>query len=247
MRSPLLITFSGLDGAGKSTQIDNLRERLTAAGLKIKQLAFWDDVVVGTRYREGFVHKVYGSEKGIGAPDKPVNRRDKNMRAWYLTCLRHTMYLLDAINLRLVIARTLRSGIDVLIVDRYIYDELVNLPLERALTRGFVRFCAKLVPLPDIAYLLDADPEAARARKPEYPVDFLRQSRTAYHLLSNLLTTMTIIPPLPLAEAKAAVITACDRAILAKETRPAPFRTKRGIPASPSSARLGRDSSFRSE
>jgi thymidylate kinase len=219
MKSPLLITFSGLDGAGKSTQIENLHERLAAAGLKIKQLAFWDDVVVGTRYREGFVHKVYGSEKGIGAPEKPVNRRDKNMRAWYLTCLRHTMYLLDAVNLRLVIAKALRSGTDVVIVDRYIYDELVNLPLQRTLTRSFVRLCTKLVPLPDIAYLLDADPEAARARKPEYPTDFLRQSRTVYHRLANLLGTMTVIPPLPLLEAKAAVVTACDRAILARELK----------------------------
>jgi thymidylate kinase len=229
IQSPLLITFSGLDGAGKSTQIENLRDRLAAAGLTITQLAFWDDVVVGTRYREGFVHKVYGSEKGIGAPDKPVNRRDKNMRAWYLTCLRHTMYLLDAINLRLVIGRALRSGADVVIVDRYIYDELVNLPLQRALTRGFIRFCAKLVPPPHIAYLLDADPDAARARKPEYPVDFLRQSRTAYHRLANLLGTMTVIPPLPLPEAKAAVVTACDRAILAL----ASFRAERGIPTFP--------------
>lgn len=215
-RYPLLITFSGLDGSGKSTQIENLRERLAAAGLKIRQLAFWDDVVVGTRYREGFVHKVYGSEKGIGAPDKPVNRRDKNMRAWYLTCLRHTMYLLDALNLRRVIAKALRSGTDVVIVDRYIYDELVNLPLERAATRAFVRFAGKLVPHPDLAYLLDADPEAARARKPEYPVDFLHQSRAAYHRLAHILGTMTLIPPLPLAEAKTAVVTACDRAIIAK-------------------------------
>lgn len=217
IQSPLLITFSGVDGAGKSTQIENLRERLSTAGLTIRQLAFWDDVVVGTRYREGFVHKVYGSEKGIGAPDKPVNRRDKNMRAWYLTCLRHAMYLLDAINLRLVIAKALRSGTDVVIVDRYIYDELVNLPLDRSVTRSFVRVAAKLVPLPDIAYLLDADPEAARARKPEYPIDFLHHSRAAYHCLAKLLGTMTLIPPLPLAEAKAEVITACDRAILTKE------------------------------
>ena len=219
IRSPLLITFSGVDGAGKSTQIENLRERLASAGLKIRQLAFWDDVVVGTRYREGFVHKVYGSEKGIGAPDKPVNRRDKNMRGWYLTCLRHAMYLLDAINLRFVMGKALRSGTDVVIVDRYIYDELVNLPMDRAATRSFVRMAASLVPRPDIAYLLDADPEAARARKPEYPVDFLHQSRAAYHRLANLLGTMTLIPPLPLAEAKAEVVTACDRAILTKELK----------------------------
>ncbi|MFZ0707094.1 MAG: hypothetical protein WAM71_15925, partial [Candidatus Korobacteraceae bacterium] len=52
---PLLISFSGLDGAGKSTQIQNLVDYLEDRGVVVKTLAFWDDVVVGTRYREGFV------------------------------------------------------------------------------------------------------------------------------------------------------------------------------------------------
>src|SRR5690349_22255582 len=110
-----------------------------------------------TRYREGFVHTVYGSEKGVGAPNKPVNRRDKNVRAWYLTIARHLLYMLDAINLRRKVSRALKSGADVVILDRYIYDELANLPLERRTTVAFLRFIQKVVPLPDIAYLLDAD------------------------------------------------------------------------------------------
>ena len=71
-KTPLLVSFSGVDGSGKSTQIENLRSALHAAGLKTTTLAFWDNVVVGVKYREGFVHKVYKSERGIGAPGKPV-------------------------------------------------------------------------------------------------------------------------------------------------------------------------------
>jgi thymidylate kinase len=228
---PLLISFSGLDGAGKSTQIDNLRERLSAAGLKVKLLTFWDNVVVMTKYREGFVHKVYNSEKGIGAPDKPVNRRDKNVRAWYLTIARHALYLLDAIHLRTVLSGAFRSGSDVVIVDRYVYDELANLPLDRALTRGFLWLIGKIAPRPDVAYLLDADPEAAHARKPEYPVDFMHKCRAAYHRLANLLATMTVIPPLPLPEAKLAVVTACDKAILSRALELGPVNRSIGAPA----------------
>src|SRR6478735_9348695 len=120
--SPLLISFSGVDGSGKSTQIESLCSALHAAGLKTILLAFWDNVVVGVKYREGFVHKVYKSERGIGAPGKPVNRRDKNMRGWHLTLARHFLYLLDAINLRRVVARErTKAGVDVVILDRYIY------------------------------------------------------------------------------------------------------------------------------
>jgi thymidylate kinase len=209
-RKPALISFSGLDGSGKSTQIDNLRSTLTANGLSSELLAFWDNVVVGTRYREGFVHKVYKSEKGIGAPDKPVNRQDKNVRRWYLSFARHGLYLLDSIHLRLVIRRARRSGTDVIIMDRYIYDELANLPLGNKLTQMFIRFVQWLVPTPDVAYLLDADVEAARARKPEYPVDFMHKCRRWYYQLASILGTMTIIPPLPLEEAKQAVVKAFE-------------------------------------
>lgn len=209
---PLLVTFSGLDGAGKTTQIENLRAALAAAGLRSGLIAFWDNVVVLSRYREGFVHKVYGSERGIGAPGKPVNRRDKNVRRWYLTAMRHALYLLDALHLRLVAARARRGDDDVVIFDRYVYDELANLPLHNALSRCFARLVAAIVPQPDVAFLLDADPEAAVARKPEYPLDFMRKCRSSYYALAALLGTMTIVPPLPLEQAKASVV---ERALAA--------------------------------
>jgi thymidylate kinase len=209
---PLLISFSGVDGSGKSTQIENLCSALHSAGLRTTLLAFWDNVVVGVRYREGFVHKVYKSERGIGAPGKPVNRRDKNMRGWHLTLARHFLYLLDAINLRRVVEREKRkAGIDVLILDRYIFDELSNLNLTNPLSRLFVKFVQALVPRPDIAYLLDADPVAAYARKPEYPVEFMKKCRRAYFDLAGLLGTMTVIPALSLPEAKLAVLKAAEQ------------------------------------
>ena len=211
-KRPLVISFSGLDGAGKSTQIENVRAHIAAAGLSDKLLAFWDDVVVGCRWREGFVHKVYKSERGVGAPGKPVQRRDKNVRKWYLNLLRHGLYLLDAVSLVWVAARARRSGADVIIFDRYVYDELANLPLENPLTRAYVQMIAALVPRPDIAFLLDADPQAAHERKPEYPVDFMRAARRAYFELARQLGTMNVVPPLPLEQAKDAVVRALAQA-----------------------------------
>jgi thymidylate kinase len=214
--TPLLVSFSGLDGAGKSTQIENLRICLETAGYRVKLLAFWDDVVVLSGYREDFVHKVYKSEIGIGAPGKPVERRDKNVRRWYLTLARHILYLLDALHLGWVIERARGSGADVVIFDRYIYDEWANLPLKNPLTRVYIRLIETVTPRPDVAYLLDADPGAACQRKPEYPLEFMRRCRTAYHALADFLGTMTTIPPLPLEQAKMAVEGAM-RIVLADE------------------------------
>lgn len=215
-RRPLLISFSGLDGSGKSTQIENLQRVLQDRGLRVAQLAFWDDVVVLGRYREGFVHKVYGSERGIGAPGQPVNRRDKNVRKWYLTLARHALYLLDALHLALVVADARRSGNDAILLDRYIYDELANLPLAKPATRIFVRAVHDLVPRPDLAYLLDVDPQQARQRKPEYPLEFLYACRRSYLCLAQMLGHITVIPPLELADAAREVEKALERVLPAE-------------------------------
>ena len=201
-RKPLLVSFSGVDGCGKTTQIQNVRALLARLGLSDTLVTFWDDVVVLSRYREGFVHVVYGSERGIGSPERPVNRRDKNVRAWYLTAMRHLLYLLDAIHLRLIVRRLRRSGCDAVIFDRYIYDEWANLPLDNPLTRLYLMMVKPLAPQPNLALLLDADPDEARARKPEYPVEFMHKCRRAYFELARILRNITAVPPLPLPDAK---------------------------------------------
>ncbi len=43
-RQPIFVSFSGIDGAGKSTQIDALRSQLIEAGLRVRLITFWDDV-----------------------------------------------------------------------------------------------------------------------------------------------------------------------------------------------------------
>lgn len=207
INEPVVVSFSGLDGSGKTTQILALREAIAQLGLRSDLITFWDDVVVGTRYRESFVHKVYGSEKGVGAPGRPVERRDKNVRAGYLTVIRHLLYLADAVHLRFVLSRARRGGARVIIMDRYIYDELSNLPLENRVSKICAKLIAKIAPRPQLALLLDADPVLARARKPEYSLEFMHQSRRSYFRLAQLLGCITIIPPSALEEAQRAVLT----------------------------------------
>ncbi|HXM61722.1 MAG TPA: hypothetical protein VN950_12775 [Terriglobales bacterium] len=196
-----LISFSGIDGAGKSTQIEILRDRLRQAGLRVSLLAFWDDVAMLTRVREFSGHTLFKGEKGVGAPDKPVNRRDKNVKSWYMSAVRFALYFLDAVSLCFVVAKQRGSGADVIIFDRYLHDELANLALHHRISRIYARLLLTMTPQPDIAYFLDADPAQARERKPEYPVAFLHQSRAAYLTLSEMGRGMTVIAPLPIAQA----------------------------------------------
>src|SRR5579864_7022442 len=122
--SPKIISFSGIDGAGKSTQIRALETWLASAGLRTITLTFWDDVAMFSRSRELSSRKIFKGDPGIGSPDKPVHRRDKNVKAWPVTTLRLCLYLADAASLCIKIRKARRTGdVQVVIFDRYIYDE----------------------------------------------------------------------------------------------------------------------------
>lgn len=193
--APALITFSGIDGAGKSTQIANLEARLTNAGMRFIRLALWDDVAVLKRFREDTMAKVFKGEKGIGSPEKPVRRNDKNVRRWYLTVGRCALFSLDAIRLRRVIGALRGIDLDIIIFDRYSYDELASLRLENRWVKMFARGLLRVVPRPAIGFVLDAEPEIAHRRKPEYPVEFLYRYRSAYLFLAHTVTEMAAIEP----------------------------------------------------
>ena len=105
------------------------------------------------------MHKVLGSEQGVGEPGHPVERRDKNVRSGYLTVMRHLLYLADAVHLRIVLSRARRSGDGVIVMDRYLYDELANLPLQNRFSAAYAKLLAWIAPRPDLTFLLDTVPE----------------------------------------------------------------------------------------
>ena len=202
---PILISFSGMDGSGKSTQIEALCCRLVDGGIPVLRLAFWDHVVGLSKWRAAFSHKFLKSDGRVGEPGKPARRNDKNNRAWYLILARSALYLLDALNLRRVVGRARKSDARVIIFDRYIYDQLATLPLEHPMARTYARWVLRFVPKPDVAYLLDAEPEVARERKPEYPVDFLHKYRHSYLRLRDI-ADLALIEPQSQADSQAAIV-----------------------------------------
>lgn len=202
----VLVSFSGIDGAGKSSQIDHLKATLEQHGLSVRVIAFWDQIATLKGLRESAGHSIFKGDKGVGSPSAPINRKDKNVRSLPMTLIRLFMYAFDAISNRRVAKRALHAGADLVIFDRYIYDELANLELTNPLIRVYVRSLVWFVPRPDISFILDADPAQARARKPEYPLDFLVFSRQSYLALSKIAGGMTVVPALPLDEVKQFVV-----------------------------------------
>jgi thymidylate kinase len=215
----IFVSFSGVDGAGKSTQIAALRKWLEAQGLRVSTITFWDNIAMLTGLREGAGHRIFKGEKGVGSPEAPVNRRDKNVQSRTMTCVRLGLYALDAISTRIRVNQALNSDTDFIIFDRYIYDQFANLKLRSGFVRAYVTALMKIVPRPDIGYVLDADPLAARARKPEYPLDFIYINRRAYLDLADMIGGLTVIPAGPVQQMQADVLRHAFRAMELGEAR----------------------------
>lgn len=217
-----VVSFSGIDGAGKSTQIEALQCHLRELGLRSTLYTFWDNVVVFPGLREHMSFKAFKGDKGIGSPDKPITRRDKNVTSWYIVAIRLLLYLLDAYSLRVAVSGS--DDVDFIIFDRYIYDELANLPLHRRSVLLYVRLLLSLIPKPDIAYVVDADPEAAHRRKPEYPLEFVRKNRESYIALSRLVRGMTVLAPRSVQETTARIKESISQVCSRSENQPLDFK-----------------------
>jgi thymidylate kinase len=217
-----LVSFSGIDGAGKSTQIEALQSYLLEIGVRSTLYTFWDNVVVFPGLREHMSFKAFRGDKGIGSPDKPIVRRDKNVTSWYLTAIRLFLYLLDAYSLRVAVSGRSNTE-DVVIFDRYIYDELANLPLKNWLVLSYVRLLLVLIPKPDLAFVVDAEPEAAHIRKPEYPLEFVRKNRDSYIELSHMVRGITVLPPRSVEETTAKIKESISRLCLRADVQAVNF------------------------
>jgi thymidylate kinase len=191
---PLLITFSGIDGAGKTTQIEHLSRSLQRQGLRVLRLSFWDNVAVWSKIRAGVGQQSlkFGQSEQTAEPSF-TPKTNKSVRKWYLSAARSGFYLLDVARLRRLLAHQPVSNSDVVIFDRYIYDQIANIYSQSLASRIYARILLKLTPLPDLAFVVDASPAAAFARKPEYPLEFVHRNRQNFLRLRELAPQLVVI------------------------------------------------------
>lgn len=183
----MLITLSGLDGAGKSTLAEALRASLAKEGIPA--------VVCHMNWQMGLYALLRGFRDflkrmtGMSVPDRlstaesdgttprstigEWKRRvvwNKGVRRW-VDLADLAAFAVYRVYIEKVTGR-------VLIMDRYFYDRLTDLADGRRWT--YLRAFARLVPVPDVPVLVEVSPEVAFARKGEFSVESMSRRQAHY-------------------------------------------------------------------
>lgn len=155
------ITFSGVDGSGKSTQLSLLKKKLEGEG---KKVAYFHAVEFSLASR--FKKKLVENHDG-----KAVTQA-----SWLTILLRKLFLFIDLLRFRPYIASLHKQGYDYLLSDRYFYDTLINIEYLSKKTCHIPVIEAQFIIKPDLAFYFDLAPETimSRDRVPEQGIDYLR-------------------------------------------------------------------------
>ena len=149
--SGLLITFCGLDGCGKSTQIRRLKEWLEEMDIPVRL----------TKQPTDFVRR---SEIFRSYMDQP-NHDEFDYRALSLLCAS------DRVQHSNRVIRPLLEAGETVVSDRYFYSCLANLRARGYRRDLWIYEVVRSIPKPDVAFFLDVDVDTAvrrvRSRKAE--------------------------------------------------------------------------------
>lgn len=191
----MLITFSGLDGSGKSTLVEYLKESLEKDNQKVAVSHMNYDIGLYSVLRF-LARKAMGGDGGHanGGPVEGHAPREQAYVGRFSTRgaklryklvwnkgLRVLIYPLDVLIFLFYRVYIEKLGGHVLIMDRYFYDTLVDVTGARRSLR--LRVLSWLTPTPNLKVYLDVSPEKAFARKNEYSVDYLKSRRLSYQKL----------------------------------------------------------------
>jgi thymidylate kinase len=164
MSRGVVITMSGIDSAGKSTQIDLLTQHLSARGLR--HAVFWSRVgyTGGFSWGKALLRRAGGSRVPAQGD---VRSRDLLLRRGWVRRIWLTFALLDLLRFYALRIRYERNRSRVVVCDRYLWDSLVDLrvnfgdDVERSLLWRLVTWTA---PKPELAIFIDLPIEESISR-----------------------------------------------------------------------------------
>lgn len=171
------ITFSGVDGAGKSTVIDILKKELELMDLNIIQMRSRPQILP---ILSSFKYGKNNAEK-IATDSLPRQGSNKSNLS---SLLRFSYYYLDYILGQLYFAFRYRGKNNVILYDRYYFDYIIDPKRANiSINKNFIKFLYLFIKKPDLNFFLYAPAEEIFKRKKELDKETITELTDEYILL----------------------------------------------------------------
>ncbi len=183
-----LITISGLDGSGKSTQIEMLKQELERSGSKVFYFHAIEfglaKKIIDFRNRYCLICKLTGKCKSSNGQEKSVTSATPLQ-----IFLRKVFLRIDIWRFKLLSNTLSNKNFDYILSDRYFYDSIINIEYLKY-HRGLINQASTAtvtakplqIPRPDLAIYLQTSPETImrRERVPDQGLEYLKKKKELY-------------------------------------------------------------------